>query len=1294
MRKPQPFTIGTRLSIPKCPDLSTSSPGADGALKPPHIHDPLCGHLVQDSPPSPPRGAAHPPDSYITDGDHFCPGSLVRSIKKIALSRPAEGAVLRAWPAAKTVHGNCNNNNSRGLSHVTPGAADLPQSVRDPRLIIGVAECHRTAKGPGPPCDSLRTSPPDIIQLSREIKQVENWVQCKLQEVTEEGDTSTLQRDLQTYEGSVLQLSQMVDQVSRAQPPGMASVRSQLHTLRDQWQLLKKMAVNQNCALGGATALLEFNKKADELEMWMREKEDIPPLHLLLDENLDKVQITRKILDLKQEQIRYCSLQENINNLAQKLEKLGRPESRAAATRRKHLNRMWLRLQTSLHEHHQTLQWALEAASLWHQSDTILRTLEEKSRSAVALSRDGGHTDQDLRDIGRQIMMLDVTISQVSRLHPLLSSRALHKYQQMKERWARLQHTLRTAPSRREEGDPVTPQQSSVGNQEQSLLGCVVPVCQIEKTNIGKSTALSALSPQRQTEVRGRHQSQTTRSATSEPGANHSPQKGHQPPRPPQTPEVRHLLQELGSACQWLQGVERLLSEPAAMRSPELIRKDLKHVSLLEREVRARGAALHGLRGNVRKLKTAVTEEVKEKVQEVEERFQTLQDAFPRRVSDLRDTLVLSEFMKVVQMEEERKKKETMTAPDAVRGDPNAPSTHRTETFTPLEELQEAVEMLNEAAAERERALSATRETAELEGKVSTLGHMMAAARAKLQDVRSCAEAAEKEFVTVKKETELRDLRGTFTLQEEVESDISAVIGPEVRRLQDLHPFRSVGGLEAALRTWTDLQELVSENQAQIQRTERLREFFLRYLKMISWTEVTRGQIVSESPRSRFSSAQREELERRMEGRLKEFEALAGIGWRLIGEDHTLARMIQERLEEVQGLLSWLLMRWKDQKHKRIMGNQTPKMKTSEDDDNMKELKIALGSAALEFECPDDEDVIPPPAPRGPTLRKYRRRALSPILFQPLPCRPTVGIDVEEGRHQDGPRKCAKGPLWLEPKNLPRESVSPEPQEEAMMVTRRLDFHLMEGSLEKKHVLQVGGRKASNRTWGTFYAVLVRRTLCFYYDHKHSTKRSASSPPLHLTGAVCTLESDYTKRDNCFRLRLMDGSEYLFRAPTPESLQQWVKRLRHNSGMEDADLLRGAAVASDRSPRIRSLMPDLCQSEPTRADPSWKEGETMTAGIPKNNSHHLLLEGADPESNGTTRRRSQSFSSVVYQKVPSVSGPQDSSFSVTLYIDDPLIPRIRCHSFAAPQGALLSRHTAHLRPQNKSVFRKFFRKKE
>ncbi|XP_077138062.1 uncharacterized protein LOC143804151 isoform X2 [Ranitomeya variabilis] len=2013
MRKPQPFTLGTRLSTPKCRDVSASTVDASKSR---HISERVSHYLAQAAPPSPARGAAppspargatHSPDGCVTDA-----GSLVRSISKIALSREAEGAAARGEGTvdplqllARTSHGNCNNNNSRGLGPPGPHPSDFPSALsgRDLRTIFGAVEDHKTAKDDDgeetpPSARSLLIEPPDPAQLLQEIQQAESWARCKWQDLSDGGDTgppTLMQTDIPAFESKVKKLSEMADHMCRTCPPAVAAVHSRLQDLKDQWLLLKEAATNQSCEVGGASALQEFNKKADELEMWMRQQEEAPPLRVLLDQNLDEVQVSRKMLDLRQEQIHYCRLQESISMLARRLEKRGQPESKTALARHKHLSRMWLCLQTSLHEHEQSLQLALEAASLWHQMDAILRAMEEKGRCAGQRSADDGRGDQDLRDIASHIMMLDVAVSQVSKLHPLLSSRALRRHGQVKERWAQLQRTLRTGRvSRRrvpprDPGDPltgVTPEQSSVGNQD--LLEGGGPAAQ----TCGGLLSLRSLAAPR-SQVSARRPTDAKRTVIARPQTNHRPQTGHQTRGPPETTEVRHLLRELSRTSQWLQDVEFLLSEPTTMRSPETIRKDLKKVSLLEREVRTRGAALQSLRGIAKRW--AVTEEMEEKAQELEERCQGLQGTLRRRVSDLRDTLVLSEFMKVVQMEEQRKKKEMISSRGAPPGDPDVPPADRTETFSPLEELKEAVDMLNDAVKERARALAATREAEALESRVSTVSHMMAAACTNLCDVQSQLEAAEKEFMTARTEMELTDLRGAISQQQQMETDIFGAIEIEVKAveaqrevLQGLCPAQSLSvsrSAEDALRTWTDLQTHVRENRTRLQRTALMREFVLRYLSVRSWAVVFRGPVLSGGAGG-LSVVQSEELERTMQGKRKEFEALAGIGWKLIGEDHRLLQMVQERLEEVQGLL----IRWRCWKQQRIVGNQMPKVKIKETTDSM-EAEKDIGPRALEeFECAEDEDTASFLAPRSPKLRRYKRRALSPILFQPLSGRPPADIDVEDGvQTEEGPRKCTKGPLWLEPKNLPTESTSPKPSEEEVTlrsphtsfwrrcqgflegtfgslkrkkrvslpvvnevstylntkeetktmyqsltvprvskivcssacnstfptfehssgglpkirsntlflrkekahrctiqgimglcsdskpntkdipkyqvstwppkqenyiknplskdiypvcgsgsnklalkslhscphltsgriltlqiskephvlkniqdpitvisvddscnaenlysapssnelkvkedtqwsgtrawldaitsssgycrqnilgygrttasaqnsreledfihnfeigrlsplvlrhldldwdsqeknmnsprivgpdssncdvsdspayiggattlssavlqemggtssisspifhkmggtfttsspvllekggtfttsspifhqtggqftnsspvlletggtsttsslalqemggtsttsspvlqemggtsttsspvlqemggtfttsspilhettgasfffwrnidevvdqycvkkhygdgqralicscncvlhihkthcnlsdhnkfretppdkgiftktsslpevlhpdhellenddeelegiwnnakkvpvmcpvqasphiaakgmvggglspekhdchrepygqvmtgtepnilvatfalpsstrrstqlatekrlntwrgksegiirtqanwypedmsksrisaqtplpetvenksmgekVTQKLDFHLMEGPLERKPVLHVGGRKASSRTWGTFYAVLVRRTLCVYHDHKYSTKSSASASPLHLTGAVCTPESDYTKKDNCFRLRLMDGSEYLFRAPTPESLHQWVIKLRHNSGMEASDLLRDAVAASEMSSRIMSgsLMLDLCQSIPAQSTdlaqvakpPYWKKTSNVTAGetliisarslhdkdssensarqssiklssilqkVAKLKCHYvpggsMMSDDADPENN-STRRRSQSFSSVLYQKVTATLDTEDpSSFSVTLFIGDRLPPRGRSHSFAAPPLDSLHRKTTDLKSWNKSVLSKLFSNKE
>ncbi|XP_063300219.1 uncharacterized protein LOC134587626 [Pelobates fuscus] len=1832
---------------------------------------------------------------------------------------------------------------------------------------------------------SMEIGTSQISQLSRDINQAETWIQDKLQDLKDqchacplqdwEQETQTIEKDIRDFEDTIMKLSQIGEHISKGHTTSSSSLRAQLQCLRDQWQLLKQTAANQSKAMGGAKTLQEFNKKADELEIWMREKEEKPSLPLLLDENFDKVRLTRQILHLKQEEVYYRNLQENINSLAQKLEKQGRAENKGPSNRRKQLNKMWLRLQVTLQEHQQSLQLALEASSLWQQADAILRAMEEKTTGERNEGTSDRRGQQDMRDIASQIMLLDIAVSQISSLHPVLSLRAASKQRQVKESWAQLQKALRTDNSMRpipstsftrELDNLATP-----GTEEQGSVGSLGNEPNSSQNYDGHKGSLNVKAVNRLcpslrsgTESEGirkpamflneRKRKQNSEDSQRErlrSGSHNEDKQGG-----PEATEVGQLLSELISTEKWLQRLEMLLSEPAAMRSPEVIRKNLRDVSILDKEVKSRSLVLHSLGDKLRKSglsERILSEQTLGKVQEVKERIQMVQDTLRQRTSDLRDTLVLSEFMKIVQMEEERRNKELSGSGDTIREglcDPGMEGDPR-HMFTPLEELQEAVEMLNDAAKEREKAVALTKETESLQSRLSVLSQMMCTAQDWLDEITRQTEDAERDFVAVKRQTDLRDLQELFIQHQDLEYNVSGPIQLEVTRLEDqldrlreLSPYENhvVGtDVEETLKAWVRLQENVRENKTKLQTMDQLRKFFLSYLEMISWTEDTRAQIFSDS--SIVVPSQSEELERRIEAKLKEFEDLAAIGWKFIGENHFLSHTIKERMEELQGMLSWVLMRWRCQKHQKVMGNKMEKWRPGKTDDShglnvsynaSHGLKVQLPPNDVQYETtswtpleffedlPDVSASQLSHSARKHPLRRYERKTHSPMSLQSSLSVLSVGSDVHIPQTDKLGLKCSEGPVWLEPKEMPRETemasaepsymphppkstfwrrcqellqstfgslkrnkrVSPPVVEEvstylhlknsdqqpitcqsltvprpskkfhcqdqcslqcpssaddssvsfpksqlplffgslqrtgenqrctdhrepgfysddicfspkeasphqthtwpskhsrkvrisgpnshqfksidieknmitkntnaehgtygsasntaettesnhnsnassnftstcrhltlgsvvslkklneeyvqkpnplhatesdkhdsifphyrmdpvtaertgqtdsifsieseenssleahspasrtwiealshstgycrknlhayaqsiespidhvlegstetlidfelgrlsqlgvpnrylepeceqfysvskpcqhqenstveliisdrqnaichplvfkektevicskmssiterhgenlvqcdltailsdtddeaanqisksslssipqpcrfvndpsgkhsfskspspvlpevlhpdhelleeddeelkliwnnaerirvgcpkyrnksildrkaegggsvkqvlmiaepnmlgatftlptaapvplesvkerevsestqkriphqekivlldhtgpnqqkiqencltqdssgkvlqkpadsikeketkndietsAMKVNRKLDFQLMEGPLERKHSLQSGGRKASNRTWSVYYAVLVRRTLCFYHDRRHS-KSSVSASSVHLTGAVCTPNANYTKRNNCFCLRLSDGSEYLLCAPSSLLAHEWVAKLQHNSGLEDPDLLRDPMLGSTFSSRChpRSWIPEVCQPIPVQGP----EISGRLPELPKNQRQNLHIRdqpngSTEPppsalsqllywfpeestktsdrcfvaDDNVTTRRRSQSFSSVSYKTMSTSSSPQKTSYkySVTLHISDTPAPRGRCHSFAiSPDQSRneLSRDGnkgGNSKPRNLSVFKKFFRKKE
>ncbi|NXP05234.1 SPTB2 protein, partial [Thinocorus orbignyianus] len=311
----------------------------------------------------------------------------------------------------------------------------------------------------------------------------------------------------------------------------------------------------------------------------------------------------------------------------------------------------------------------------------------------------------------------------------------------------------------------------------------------------------------------------------------------------------------------------------------------------------------------------------------------------------------------------------------------------------------------------------------------------------------------------------------------------------------------------------------------------------------------------------------------------------------------------------------------------------------------------------------------------------------------------------------------------------------------------KTEFQMMEGTLERKHVLQTGGRKANCRAWGLFHAVLMRQTLCFYQDRRDSLKSSVVALPLNLSGAVCTPDTEYTKKTNCFRLQLRDGSEYLLRAPSQALMNEWVSKLQQNSGFPEVDYFQAATqhvegtggaggfskvpspgsshlqghhqVTTAKSQEIVVLPRSNTQLQRSLGSQDGPDDGAVAAAEDVRGSGHREPQWSPRESPGlwdnscqeddyglvANKRRSYSFTSATYQKITPVAVPKEpveagGSYSVTLYIGEQAaaVPRARCHSFVArpgtPRDTVGEKTASPPRPKNKSVFKKFFGKKE
>ncbi|XP_040408794.1 uncharacterized protein LOC121067923 isoform X2 [Cygnus olor] len=2023
-RKVQPFTISTKLSLPKCaadfaadacPGIALASALDNHRGLRRDLNQRISLYLAQArggpaGPPGQPRRGEEGGEE-----ERLSRGSLARSIKKITLSNwhgeaGSGDAGGSGDPGRAGGERNHNNNNSRtGKAQFkvylrkdvdveddkqeagSPQAGSFcsPVDRGSPFEALAPHKESPRSKEPAAPrsvgrsvagAPTLLDPSPLLAQFNREMLQAEGWVRGKLRDLKDGCDlqgweqvAQTLQREMKDFENALIKLSQMGEQLTCRPSPGAEAVRRQLQALREQWQLLKQTAASQSRALGGLRSLQDFSRKAERLEAWIRHKEEKPCLAALLQESPDKIQLTRRILDLKQEEQHFQSLHEELNSLAQKLEKQGKSESRSICARRKHLNKMWLRLQGTLKEHHEALQLALEVAAFLQQADALLGAIHAKWRSVCGVGKQGeaeASRDRDVRDIASQVMMLDVTVSQLLSLQPSLAARVTPKHRDVKESWAQLQQALRTekAPALalgsgfpggeavaastepHRDGSSREPVGKNAGDKQ--------------KRDPGSSMVQKDVSRRTAEHVRGEESSPGSPAAGGDsrrrrrgPGEVEA-ERGTRPPEAQVqdvcrvastegqeaagagSPQVEAMLRELGElwedlqrkhqengavlreidkalrlvgeldrAERWLQAVAGSLSEPAAMRSPAELRRDLEGTGQLERQLLLCGIKLQALWEEAAGETPAEHEgarKMQRKVEMVEEKLAHVQAALRRRAADLRDSLVLSEFLQNLQEEEARSRQGSGEPGSGHCGSQgafpllSAQAEDSKEVSSPLGELQEAVEMLNDAVKERERVMEVAAETESLERLVAEVSPRLEALRCSAEALARDTAQAESGFTTVKSEKDLPGLQGLQSRQQEMERAVSETLQGQLEeleraaaRLQELCPARLCPvsrEVQDTLRAWAGLRELLRQTRAHVQQAGRLRHFFRDYLAMISWTEDTRAQIFSESPSSHgFLETQCEELEKKIEGKLKEFEELAAAGQQLVSEEHYLSATIQERLEELQSMLGWVLVRWRAQRHQRDAGSKQEERRDPESPlraspaaqeqrapcaresilspARSTPCSLAVPAQGPEPRVPAGAAVSPPASPlsdtpsggergwgdpsisgtpeqalawdpsetsmlllppRGPgglggtvnlilsigkkgekkkvqieeaprtvlleesygekarksagtpqpakrapaascrppapssgtpaashTLpkagagslfnslqRRERARAEQARLLtlqgimgasslQPLPeerhgpsntwplkCGwrkaagtpgPPLGelllyvknplvrdIDAEcgaaprhpkprhdppgatlrqglkaacphlslgsvlslelpkdvavlgrlrdaappeeeeeeerkgrgvrwweppreagrqedtgghsprqpgddlgvspkaergtwfeevsfnpsygrhkargpeaarstgeerrsprhpastsrhlpdsrpgrpphvsvlheqLGREQDvlvarlgqdsspgaacrarhreaarlemgtspsgtpvragavpgvvraqhppssaqpggspaspaaptqlsvfewalgspqppspapgagevchpahgqfeeeeeelqaiwdgaGERRApshppgsppssdtAGGPLILSAANnvlvakftLPtaarilhspaggkghggsphghgaapcvEETVSAAPSDSPGVGDRRrhreeeregsqapagkTEFQMMEGTLERKHVLQTGGRKASCRAWGLFHAVLMRQTLCFYQDRRDSLKSSVVALPLNLAGAVCTPDTEYTKKTNCFRLQLRDGSEYLLRAPSQPLMNEWVSKLQQNSGFPEVDYFQAAAQCVEGASAAggfgKAPGPGSSHLQGHHQAVTAKSQEIVV--LPRSNARlQLPLDAQDGPADGTSaaedvrgavshtagpreqqwsprtspglwdngcpddddcglvanKRRSYSFTSATYQKITPVAVPQEpleagSSYSVTLYIGEQAaaVPRARCHSFVArpgsPRDALGEKPPGPPRPKNKSVFKKFFGKKE
>jgi len=161
----------------------------------------------------------------------------------------------------------------------------------------------------------------------------------------------------------------------------------------------------------------------------------------------------------------------------------------------------------------------------------------------------------------------------------------------------------------------------------------------------------------------------------------------------------------------------------------------------------------------------------------------------------------------------------------------------------------------------------------------------------------------------------------------------------------------------------------------------------------------------------------------------------------------------------------------------------------------------------------------------------------------------------------------------------------------------------MDGFLDRKQELQSGGKRATIRSWKSYYTVLCGQLMCFFRDQEDFFESKAASSPIMIYQASVELANDYTKRNFVFRLHVTDGSEFLFGADNEEQQEEWVKKIKFHAGLPPSQQLTSykSTIDEERASQTSADSPPMPEKENT----SPENTEPLYANIPMGQQQSL-----------------------------------------------------------------------------------------
>jgi spectrin beta len=140
---------------------------------------------------------------------------------------------------------------------------------------------------------------------------------------------------------------------------------------------------------------------------------------------------------------------------------------------------------------------------------------------------------------------------------------------------------------------------------------------------------------------------------------------------------------------------------------------------------------------------------------------------------------------------------------------------------------------------------------------------------------------------------------------------------------------------------------------------------------------------------------------------------------------------------------------------------------------------------------------------------------------------------------------------------------------------------------------QSGGKRATLRSWKTYYTVLSGQILCFFKDPNDFKESKAASPPILIHHAAVEKANDYTKKKYVIRLVTQDNSEFLFDAGSKEKCDAWTEKLLAIAMSDPGESVRQSILNQETSQHHIQQHHTQHHLQPSSVSPTPKKSPTL-----------------------------------------------------------------------------------------------------